>query len=96
MPVTHYNLFTVHPLSSAGSSGTNFHQMKTLAPMSTTHMSQGDYIRELEAKLALANDRIVMLTKKKSSGKLYQYGVSPQKKHTQRISIEGSSMMALD
>lgn len=72
MPGTHYNLFTVHPLSSAGSSGTNFHQMKTIAPMSSTHMSQGDYIRELETKLAIANERMALLqSKKKSSGKLY-------------------------
>jgi hypothetical protein len=57
-PTTNYNLFTVHPLSSAGSSGTNFNHLKSLAPMSSTQMSQADYIRELETKLAMANERI--------------------------------------
>lgn len=54
-------------------------------------------MRELETKLAMANERIALMqSKKRSSGKLYQFGASPNKKLTQRISMDGNSLSAID
>ncbi|CDW71917.1 UNKNOWN [Stylonychia lemnae] len=68
------NVFTVHPLSSAGSSASNMYNnlRVTSQQFGSQSMSQQEYIKELERKLQQANERIMHLSqhKKKSSSKL--------------------------
>eukprot|EP00347_Sterkiella_histriomuscorum_P017902 403347543 len=86
------NILTVHPLSSAGSSGTYFNQFKqSQPPTSAANMSQSEYIKELELKLQVANEKILQLQNRKQSSGRIQVFHSP-KRLTSKNSMESGSL----